>query len=214
MLTFYGIPYSNNVNKVRFVANALGLDYELRPIDLLKGEHLSSQEFQNLTPVGKVPVMQDGNFTLFESMAISKYLANKENSSLYPQDLQQRAIVDQWIDFCNIHVQTAFNRVFFNRVIAPQVGAEVDENSLNFGLRILDRYFPVLDKQLGQSQYLAGNELTLADLNLLSILDPAEVGGLDISQYQNLNRWFNDLKQEEFYTKCHNDYKETLPGLA
>ena len=86
MLKFYGVGVSNNVNKVRFVANALGLDYELQPVNLLEGEQ-RSPEFLDLNPVGKVPVMQDGEFTLFESMAISKYLANKENSSLYPQDL-------------------------------------------------------------------------------------------------------------------------------
>jgi len=213
MIKIYGAEYSNNVNKVRFVANALGVEYELNHIDLLGGEQRSEQ-FLELNPIGKVPVMQDGSFTLFESMAITKYLANKQGSSLYPQDLHQRAIVDQWIDFCDIHLQAAFNRVSFNRLIAPKVGAEVDQNSLNFGLEMLDQYFPVLDRQFGQSEYLAGSELTLADINLLSILDPAEVSGVDFSAYQNLQSWFQNMKQQEFYTKCHSDYKETLAAIG
>ena len=212
MLKIYGIGASNNVNKVRFTANALGLEYELQPVNLLEGEQ-RSPEFLALNPVGKVPVMQDEDFTLFESIAISKYLANKYNSSLYPQDINQRAVVDQWIDFSNIHLQSAFTRVFFNRILAPLVGEEVDQNSLNFGLKMLDQYFPVLDNQLGQSKYLAGNELTLADLNLAAILDPAEVAHIDFSQYQNLNNWFQNIKQQDFYTKCHNDYKENLEGI-
>ena len=213
MLKFYGVGVSNNVNKVRFVANALGLDYELQPVNLLEGEQ-RSPEFLDLNPVGKVPVMQDGEFTLFESMAISKYLANKENSSLYPQDLQQKAVVDQWIDFCNIHVQAAWTRVFFNRFLAPIIGQEVDDNSLNFGLKMLDQYFPILDNQLSRSKYLAGDELTLADINLLAILDPSEVAEIDFSLYQNLQNWFQELKQKDFYTQCHKDYKENLEGLG
>ena len=213
MIKIYGAEISTNVNKVRFTANALGVEYELNRMDLFAGEQ-RSEDFLKLNPVGKVPVMQDGNFTLFESMAISKYLADKQSSSLYPQDLQQRALVDQWIDFCDIHLQAALNRVTFNRIIAQQVGAEVDQNSLNFGLKMLDRYFPVLDHQLGQSKYLAGNVLTLADINLVSILDPAEVSGVNFTEYQNLQNWFQNMKMQDFYTKCHNDYKETLTAIG
>ena len=209
MIKIYGAEISNNVNKVRFTANAVGEEYELSRMDLFAGEQ-RSEEFLKLNPVGKVPVMQDGDFTLFESMAISKYLADKHSSSLYPQDLHQRAVIDQWIDFCDIHLQAALNRVTFNRIIAQQVGAEVDQNSLNFGLEMLDRYLPVLDHQLGQSKYLAASQLTLADINLLAILDPAEVSGVDFSQYQNLQAWFQNMKQQDFYTKCHSDFKETL----
>ena len=213
MIKIHGAGYSSNVNKVRFTANALGVEYELNSVDLLSGQH-KSEEFLKLNPVGKVPVMQDNDFTLFESMAISKYLADKQGSAIYPQDLRQRAIVNQWIDFCDIHLQAALNRVTFNRLLAPQIGAEIDQNSLNFGLQMLDRYFPVLDKQLGQSTYLAGDELTLADINLVAILDPAEVSGVDFSDYQNLQSWFEKMKQQDFYTKCHNDFKETLAALG
>ena len=213
MIKIYGAEFSNNVNKVRFTANALGLEYELIPVNLMEGEHMS-EDFLKMNPMGKVPVMQDGNFTLFESMAISKYLADKQGSSLYPKDLQTRAIVDQWIDFCDIHVQTALNRVTFNRIIAQQIGAEVDQNSLDFGQEMLNKYFPALDEHLSQSQYLAGSEITLADINLLSILDPGEVSGVDISIYQNLNTWFQNMKQQDYYTKCHSDFKETLAGFG
>ena len=186
MIKIHGAEYSSNVNKVRFTANALGVEYELKRIDLLAGQH-KSEEFLKLNPVGKVPVMQDGDFTLFESMAISKYLAEKLDS---------------------------LNRVTFNRTLAPKIGAEVDHNSLNFGLQMLDRYFPVLDMQLGQSEFLAGDQLTLADINLVAVLDPAEISGVDFSGHQNLQKWFQSMKQQDFYTKCHNDFKETLQGLG
>lgn len=212
MLKIYGMPVSNNVNKVRYTANAVGLDYELVPVNLMEGEQ-RSEEFLKLNPVGKVPVIQDEKITMFESMAIARYLVNKTNSDLYPQDLKQRAVIDQWIDFCNIHVQGMLTRVLFNRLIAPMVGAEVDENSLKFGLQMLDQYLPVLDNQLGVSTYLAGDNLTLADINLVAILDPAQAAGVDISGYQNLNKWFKNIKQQDFYQKCHSDYNEVLASM-
>lgn len=212
MLKIYGMPVSNNVNKVRYTANAVGLDYELVPVNLMEGEQ-RSEEFLKLNPVGKVPVIQDEKITMFESMAIARYLVNKTNSDLYPQDLKQRAVIDQWIDFCNIHVQGMLTRVLFNRLIAPMVGAEVDENSLKFGLQMLDQYLPVLDNQLGVSAYLAGDNLTLADINLVAILDPAQAAGVDISGYQNLNKWFKNIKQQDFYQKCHSDYNEVLASM-
>ena len=210
MLKIYGMEQSSNVNKVRFTANALGIEYELKLVNLLEGEQ-KSEKFLKLNPVGKVPVIQDGDFTMFESSAIIKYLSEKQNSDLYPKDLKARSIIDQWIDFSNIHVQGALNRVSFNRLVAPMIGAEVDENSLNFGLEMLGNYLPILDNQLSVSNYLVGDELTLADINLLAILDPAEVSGVDISGYKNLYDWFNNLKNKDFYTKCHSDFKDIFP---
>jgi glutathione S-transferase len=213
MLKIYGVEFSNNVNKVRFVANALGLDYELIKIDVLKGEQ-RSQEYLKINPVGKVPAIDDQGFLLFESSAISKYLADKHNSFYYPRDLERRAIIDQWIDFSNIHVQTALGRVFFNRVVAPSQGLEVDGRSASYGTKLLESYLPVIDAQLAKHGFLAGGEISLADLNLLSILDPAEVSGVELSRYQYLYKWVNKLRQQDFYTMCHSDYKEALAKIG
>ncbi len=116
MLTIYGFDFSSPANKVRFAANAMGLKYEYKQVNLLAGEQ-KSPEFLKLNPIGRVPAIDDNGFKAFESAAIIKYLADKNNSPLYPKDLKKRTIVDQWIDFANIHVATALQRVTFNRVM-------------------------------------------------------------------------------------------------
>ncbi len=209
MLKIYGSDLSGPANKVRFVANALGLKYEYIAVNLREGEH-QKPEFLKINPVGKIPAIDDNGFYLFESAAIMRYLADKEKSDFYPKDLQQRAIVDQWIDFGSHHVGGAVSKVVYNRVFAVRRGLPVDENSVKEGFAFLDRFLPIVDHQLGQSKCLAASRLTLADFNLLAVLDPCEIAGVDISKYKNLIAWRNELKKQDFYTKCFKEYGEAL----
>lgn len=205
MIKLYGLPVSNNVAKVRYCLNELGLEYELAPINPLKGE-AQSEEYLAIAPSGKIPAIDIDGFKLFESNAINRYLADQKNSSLYPKDAKQRAIVDAWLDFGAIHIAWAMGRVFFNRVAAPLFGKEKDVNSLNTGLEFLARFLPIIDKQLSLEKYLAGKEMTLADINLLAILDPAEMSEVDLSKYIHLTRWRNELRKNKFYQTCYQDY--------
>ena len=162
MITLHGFDVSTPSNKVRYVANYLGIEYKYNVINAFEGEH-QTEAHRKLHPAGKVPVIEDEGFVLFESNAIIKYLAEKANSSLYPKEFAQRALVDQWMDFVSIHVGNGINRVFGNRVIFPRVGMEVDERSLQDGLSFLERFLPIINDQLKANDHLAGNELTLAD---------------------------------------------------
>ncbi len=205
MIKLYGIPVSNNVNKVRYCLNYLGLEYEFTPTNPIEGEN-HAEDYLAICPTAKIPAMSDDGFNLFESHAINRYLATRENSSIYPADVKQRAEVDAWSDYVNIHVAGAVSRVVFNRLLAPIVGAEVDEKSIEAGLSFLDKQLPVLDKQLSANIYLAGKELTLADIALLATLDPCEGAGIDLSPYQNIIKWREGLKVQAFYQKCYKDF--------
>ena len=96
MLKIYGGDLSSPANKVRFVANYLGLKYEYIAVKLREGEH-QKPEFLKINPIGKIPAIDDAGFCLFESNAICRYLADKSSSSVYPRGLQERAIVDEWL---------------------------------------------------------------------------------------------------------------------
>ena len=212
MLTIYGFDFSSPANKVRFAANAMGLKYEYKRVNLMAGEQ-KSPEFLKLNPSGRVPAINDDGFTAFESAAIIKYLADKNNSPLYPKDLKKRTIVDQWIDFTNIHVATALQRVTFNRVMYQMLKVEKDERSLSDGLKFLGMHLPVIEKQLKENKFLTGNEMTLADINLLSALDPAELSSVDLSIYPAISAWRKNLKEQSFYKQCHNSLEEVFNAM-
>jgi glutathione S-transferase len=213
MLKIYGADLSPPSNKVRFVANELGLDYEYNSVNLVSGENQSEGHLK-LHPAGKVPVIDDDGFVLFESNAIIRYLAAKCESPLYPGGAKQRGQVDQWVDFVSHHIASALGRVLFDRVFAPFLGQEVNEGAITENLSFLDRFLPVVNAPLKERRYLAGGELTLADFSLLSALDPAEVAQVDLSGYLNITRWRQDLVARDCYTKCHKSYADVLAAVA
>src|ERR1051325_244729 len=83
-------PFSSNARKVRITAGLLGIELELEPVDLMKGAQ-RNPEFLAINPMGKVPVLVDGDFVLSESAAIMAYLADgKPGHALYPDDCRRR----------------------------------------------------------------------------------------------------------------------------
>ena len=209
MLKIYGSDLSGPANKIRFTANFLNLPYEYIRINLREGEQ-KQEWFLKLNPVGKVPVIDDEGFVLFESGAIIKYLAVKNSSALYPSELKTRATIDQWIDFINLHINAMVSKVVYNRVFAPIRKFPVDANAIKEGVEFLVKYLPILDAQLSLHSFVAGKDFSLADISLLAALDPAEIAAIDLAAYSHLIIWRNNLKQKEFYTKCHKEYGEML----
>ncbi|MGE0268116.1 MAG: glutathione S-transferase family protein [Candidatus Omnitrophota bacterium] len=209
MLTIYALDLSSPALKVLYVANALGLKYEKKGVNLGEGEG-QKPEYLAIHPAGKVPAIVDGDFKLFESNAIIKYLARTKKSDLYPEDPKQQAVIDQWIDFVSLHIQNGVGRVLWNKIFAPKLGKEVDENSMKCGYEFLSRYLPIVNQQLGKSKYLAGEKLSLADFTLLAHIDPLEAIEVDINQYPNVVKWRESLRTKDFYQKVHKFYGEAM----
>jgi len=91
-----------------FMAEAAGIEYTTKLVDLTQGEQ-SSPEYLEVNPYGKVPALKEGDFTMAESAAIMRYLARSNNSALYPSDPKEQATCDQWMDFVNHHIRTNVN---------------------------------------------------------------------------------------------------------
>jgi len=213
MLKIYGADLSAPANKVRFAANAMGLEYEYEQVNIREGQN-KTEEYLKMHPAGKIPVINDDGFVLFESSAICRYLARKHHSELYPTDIKEMAEVDQWLDFVAIHVNGALGRVLFNRVFFQFAKVEKDERSLEDGLKFLNRFLPVIENQLKTNRYLAGDKITLADIGLLAALDPVEVAQVDLKDYPAMTKWRNEMKSQDFYTKCYKEYGEILKQAA
>jgi glutathione S-transferase len=202
MLKIYGFGLSQPTNAVRMVANALNTPYDFIGLNAPEGEHRAPDHLRR-HPAGKMPAAEDGNFTLFESTAIMKYLCKKAGSDMYPQGLVEQAIVDQWCSFVSVHIYMAFSRIVFNKLLAPELGLPVDEASAKAGLEFLDRFLPVVDQQLSKTKYLAGDKMTIADINLLATIDPVDALKIDLSRYPHLSAWREALIPQAFYQDVH-----------
>lgn len=209
MLKIYGHPLSSPTNKVRMCANAAGAGFEFVIVDLSKGEH-KQPPYLAINPVGQIPAIDDDGFKLFESTAIIKYLARKYGPGLYPDDVRQQALIDQWCDFVGNQVHPGYGRLNFNKVIAPAFGMPVSDAAIKEGGEMLERSLPVAEAQLEKSKFLAGDALTIADICLLAAMDPNEGVGMDLKKYPKLSAWRENLRSRDFYTKVHKHYGEGI----
>jgi glutathione S-transferase len=209
MLTIYGSDLSGPAIKVRLTASLLGIDHKWQTLNMREGEH-KQEWFLKINPVGKIPAIDDDGFRLFESNAICRYLCDKQASALYPKDVKKRAAVDQWIDYASFHIGANFIPVVYNRLFAPLRGMPVNEKAITDGLEFLKQYFPIIEKQLTQHKYIVSQEISLADVILLAILEPAEMAKIDLSVYPKLTAWRGELKKQSFYTNCYKEYGEML----
>lgn len=205
MLTIYGSPLSSPTNKVRYVANYLKLSYEFKFINLGAGDQ-RQPEYLKINPYGRIPAINDDGFKLAESNAIIRYFADKQNSPIYPKELHQRALVDQWIDYSSQHVLLALSRIMFNTYFYTYAGVEKDERSLQDGRKFIYQYLPVLEDQLKNNTYIAADVLTLADIAMVAALDVVELSGIDLSPYPQLEKWRKKLMAASFYQDCHESY--------
>lgn len=209
MLKIYGGDLSSPANKVRFIANYIGLEYHYVQVKIREGEN-REEAFLNINPFGKIPCIDDDGFYLFESNAIGRYLCDKHQSDLYPKELKARARVEQWMDFATIHINGAMGRILFNKVFAGFAGVSKDERSLEDGIKFLKKYLPTVDTNLGKTKYIAGDTISLADMALLSSLDPADIVEFDLSVYSNVEKYRAILKRQDFYRQCFADYGEPI----
>lgn len=212
MLTIYGSDLSGPAIKVRLTASALNIDYQWRIVNLRDKEQ-KQEWFLKINPVGKIPAMDDNGFCLFESNAICRYLCDKQGSSLYPKELKDRAVIDQWIEYISNHISANASPIVFNRVFAPRTGRPINEKAVSDGEEFLKGYFPLIETQLSAHAYLVGGSLSLADIVLFAVLEPSEKAGIDLSAYPKLCAWRKALKGQPFYTKCYKEYGEMLKPL-
>lgn len=213
MLKIYGNPLSVFVNKVNFLVTYLGLDHEFIELDLMKGE-LKSAEFLAINPIGKMPAIVDGDFNLAESLAIMRYLADKNNSDLYPKALKERAVVDQWLDFTTVHIGTPLLKIAVNKVFYKIFNMEPDLRSLKENEELLLRFLPLLEKQLQKShKYVCGEKLSLADFSLLASLGLTDVTDYSLNDYPTISSWLKDLRSMEFYKAYGKDISTVLESV-
>ena len=124
-------------------------------------------ELLKYNPRGQVPVLLDGDHAIFEGAAILIYLLEKHNSSLLPKSGLERADALQWLMFCNATLHPAYGRVF------GAMRAKVDDNAreilLEAAITHVNKLWEDVEKQLEHSSYLAGNQITIADIVLTVI---------------------------------------------
>jgi len=183
-LRIYGIARTRAFRAL-WIAIELGLDYQHLPIEI--GEAgARAPEFLSLNPNGRLPFIVDDDFVLFESLAITLYLAKKHSyGKLYPATLEDEAKAWQWTMWALSEVDRGVNIWSLHAVRLPP--AERDAARRDEALKVLAGPFKVLDAAVTPQPYLIGNDFTVADLNVAAVISRAI--DMDLSVVPNLKAW-------------------------
>jgi glutathione S-transferase len=183
-LRIYGIARTRAFRAL-WVAMELGLDFEHLPIEITDAG-AKSPEFLAINPNGRLPVIVDDGFVLFESLAITLYLAKKHGfGTLYPARLEDEAKAWQWSFWAIAEVDRGVNiwSLHAVRLPAEERNAALREEAL----KIIASPFRVLDAALAQQPYLLGDAFTIADLNVTAVISRAI--DMDLSAVPHLKAW-------------------------
>jgi len=200
-LTIWGRPNSVNVQKVLWCLRELELSYERIDAGMQYGRNREAN-YLGMNPNGRVPTLVDGDFVLWESNSIMRYLclAYGEGSPIYPREPKRRAAVDRWLDWTLSTVQPVDRPVFWALVRTP-----VDQRDMVAIQKDADaeaEVWRIADRQLATRRFIEGDDFTLADIALGAYARRwLGVEGITRPELPALDRWFAQFSERPGFTQ-------------
>ena len=191
MIDLYFWPTPNGY-KVSIMLEEIGMPYNVIPVDISKGDQFKP-EFLEISPNNKMPAIIDHDgpgghpYSLFESGAILMYLAEK-SGQLMPAETRARYRVIQWLMFQMGGIGPMLGQAHHFRRYAPEPIQYAIDRYTNEARRL----YNVVDKQLGRSQYVAG-DYSIADIAIYPWLIPHKWQGIELEEFPNVKRWFDAI---------------------
>lgn len=199
LVKIYGTPLSRTY-RVLWMALEAGVDFENIPLDFRKGE-TQTDAYARINPLRRIPSMQDGDLVLWESIAINLYLARKYSSDLMPSDAEDEARAIQWSIWGLTEAEPHVVNILQNRVMLPE--AERDEGAAQSSEEALKRPMKVIDDALSGRDWLLGDRITVADINLASILSTTRRLGIDLSPWPKADAWLSRCLNRPAAVEAH-----------
>ncbi len=194
-MKLYVIPGSPNCRKVTAVVAYLGLEVTQKTIELPSGE-LNSPAIRSLNPNGLTPILEDDDFVLWESNAITQYLA--AGTDLFPDDRQVRADIARWQFWESAHYGKAAGDLVWENFAKPHFGVgEPDEHVVADAQARYRKFASVLDYQLADRTFVTGEGVSIADFCLASHAAYLKPARIPYDEFSHLTRWYEQLSKIE-----------------
>ncbi|KAI3967162.1 hypothetical protein MKW92_024057 [Papaver armeniacum] len=206
-LKVHGLAKAMSVASVMLCLAEKELDFEFVNVNCSKGEQ-KLQSFLSKNPFGKIPVFEDGPLTLFESRAITRYIAQKYKdigTDLLRHDkIEEAAMVGVWIEVESQHFNPPSFAIIYEMFVGPIFGQTVDQSVVNRNIEKLDKVLDVYEARLSNSKYLACDSFSLADLHhlpniyyLMKITPCADL----INSRPHVKAWWEDISARPSFVK-------------
>ncbi|XP_034103412.1 glutathione S-transferase 1-like [Drosophila nasuta] len=198
-IILYGFDISPPSRAVKLTLAALQLPYEYVIVNTFKKEQ-NSPEYLKKNPQHTVPTLEDDGRYISDSHAILAYLAKKygKDSSLYPSDVFQSAIVDQRLHYDS---STLFTSIWFG-ITKPLVLAGKTQIEKAKIAELVEAY-DLLETFLASNNYITGPDLTIADFSIITTISALMILLVpDSSKYPKLNAWLKRIQELPYYQEA------------
>ena len=178
-----------NGRKVSILLEELGQDYTVHSVDIGAGDQ-NTPEFLRIGPNNKVPVIfdHDTGMSLMESGAIMLYLAEKHNQFL-PKNDTGRAAVMEWLMWQMGGVGPMFGQVHH----FTKYNKGISEYAENRYQNEAKRLYGVMNKRLGESQFIGGEDYSIADMSIWPWVARFNWQEIDLNEFDNVKRWYKEI---------------------
>jgi len=190
--TLWGRLNSINVQKVLWLCEDLALNFDRVDAGLQFGVNQTS-DYLAMNPNGLVPTLKENDFVLWESHSILRYLAKTHDPSgtLYPQALKDCALVDQWLDWSTTTAWPPMRILFWGWIRTAE--NERNQSDLAKNRLIMPKMLTILDDQLRQHAWVAGEHFTVADIPLALIVHRWLLLPIEREDLAHVERWFSQM---------------------
>jgi glutathione S-transferase len=193
----YG-PTASRASRALWIVNEIEVPFEHVQLEM---KQLKEPEFLAVNPNGKAPAMTDGDFKLFESMAINLYLAAKYGKNgLWPASLEDQARTWQWSFWGMTELEKHLLTVLMDMFMTPP--DKRNPQAVADAQKALPKPFAVLNGALQGRDYLLGSTFTVADLNLASVCSWAKPIKYDFTAAPNVAAWLDRCLSRPAYKKA------------
>ena len=200
-LTIWGRANSVNVQKVLWCLAELDIAYQRIDAGMAFGKN-DQPEYLSMNPNGRVPTLVDGDYVLWESNSIMRYLnlAHGKASPIYPQSPQARAAVDRWLDWTLSTLQPVDRPVFWALVRTPKEKRDMVAIQKDVDAEAVVWRIP--DALLATRRYIEGDQFSIADIALGAFARRwFGVEGVTKPKLPNLDRWFALISERPGFQK-------------
>jgi glutathione S-transferase len=192
MLKIWGRISSINVRKVVFTAQWLQVPFERMDAGAAFGI-VQTPEYKARNPNSLVPLLDEGDFTLWESNVIVRYLAAKHApGTLYPEDLRQRFDAERWMDWQQTTLNGAGRDAFVQLIRTP--AEKRNAQAIAASVAATEPLLATLDAHLAQRRFMAGDALTMADIPIACEMHRWWNLPLEHPRHPNLQRWYEGIR--------------------
>ena len=202
MIRLWGRTNSMNVQKVLWTLDELGLRYERLDAGMQFGIN-NTPDYLQKNPNGKVPLLEDDGYAIWESQAICRYLCNQyQGSQLYPLDAQARGQVDQWLDWAKSGVNNSLSVVFWQTLRLPE--NQRDAKKLKEETDKTVAALQIFNQALTGRSFVATSHFSLADMVMAPVVFRCiGLGLVDLSKpdWSALSSWYAAIEQNQWFKK-------------